>query len=401
MKGIKLITDSAEKATIIIDGIIGDDEWWKDKEAGNALTSGQLRKEFSFINEIKASTIEVCIMSLGGSVHHGLVMHDMLKEHPATIITRMYGFSASAATIIHQSGDRRLVSKYSFGLVHKASNWCDGNENDFISGLESLRTVDGTIKQIYIDNGVEKALVEELFEANNGNGRWQKADEFIANGFADGYIQESDDSDKYTRNIDKKIFKNLNITIPENLIPQQTSNPPANKTLENFLADPKQFILNLIKRNPMNKKLEKVADLINAADVTSSNGVVSLSAQNFEKILDALDVAKTEKAAAEDSLKAKAGEFANTLKLEQDAHQATRDLLKAKETEITNAGNTLKQEQDAHAATKNLATEKEARITELTDLLEGGSNHSKPRGSDLNSGNTIDWSGCTHMQEED
>lgn len=393
MKGINVINNSAVKATIIIDGIIGGDYWWKDKETGNALTSDELRKEFSFIQEIKASIIDVKIMSPGGSVHHALVMRDMLKEHHAIINTILYGFSASAATIIHQAGDKRLVSKYSFGLVHKASNWCEGNENDFTTALEDIRTVDSTIKQIYIDNGVDEVKVNELFEANNGNGKWQTASEFIANGFADGYIEENEDSDKAIKNIDRKVFQNLKITIPEDLLQTQPTNQQTNTTLENFLADPKNFILNLLKRNPMNEKLKKVSDIINSTDVTNTNGVVSLSAQNFEKILDALDIAKTEKATAE-----------NTLKLEQEAHTVTKNLVTEKDTEITNAGTTLKAEQDAHTVTKNLVIEKDAKIVELINLAEGKPNVTNPKGSDLNkNGNVVDWAaaGCSHMLEEE
>lgn len=394
MKGIKIINNSSEKATIIIDGYIGDEDWYYDdrqKEPGTALTPEQLRQEFSFIAQIKASIIDVKIMSLGGDVHCGLVMHDMLKEHKAVINTMGYGIMASAATIIHQAGTNRYISKNALSMVHKASMCCCGNENDFIAAQNDLKTVDATLKQIYIDNGVQESVINDLFEVDNGNGKYMSAKEFIDLGFADGYIPDNLDEPINLKNIDKKILKNLNIKLPENL---QTEDPK-NTLLDKFLSNPVEFFQNIInpKPNPMNQKIEKISDILNKADIKNENGVVSLSAANFEKLLDSLDQAKSEKETAVNDLATKTTESQNAFKAEQDAHAATKN-------QVTEKENDLKVEQDAHTATKNVVTEKETKITELTNLLAKGTNPTDHKAEDANAQKT-DWSGCPHMQEED
>lgn len=392
-KNIKVVKNSAERTTITIDGIIGGDYWWKDKEEGNVLTTEDLRKELRKISDIKTSIIDVVILSPGGDVHTALVIHDMLKELNATINTKIYGLSASAATIIHQAGNTRLISKYAMALVHKASAFVWGNANAFQQAVDDMNAVDETIKQIYIDNGVPAEKVEELFAVADGNGRWQKSSEFIENGFADGYIQDAEDNDKALKNIDKKMFQNLKISMPENLPTAQ------NSSFNEFVQNPIQFIQNIIKTNPMNEKLKKVADIIAAADVKNENGTVSLAATNFEKLLDAIEKAKVEKTTAENNLATKTSEMQNTISQKETAlqneitvHTTTKNSLTEKETALQN-------EITAHTTTKNSLTEKENKVTELQNLIDGKGKPSSPNNSD--SKENIDWEGCPHMQEED
>lgn len=400
MKGIKIVKNSVERATIVIDGYIGDEWWGEGKEQGTALSPAELRQEFAFIAEIKASIIDVKIMSPGGDVHAALVMYDMLKEHKAVVNTMGYGLIASAATIIHQAGNNRYISTYALPLVHKASTCRCGNENDFIAAASDMHTVDTTIKQIYIDNGVEEQAIIDLFEADNGNGKYLSAKEYIDYGFADGYIPENLDEPNKLKNLDKKILRNLNIKLPENMETIDVETPSA---LDNFLSNPIAFITNIInpKPNPMNQKLQKISDILEASKVKNENGVVSLASADFEKLLDSIESFKTDKNTAENSLSDKTNEFANTLKTEQDAHNATKDLLNAKETDITNAANVLKTEQDAHTATKNTVIEKEDKITELTNLLASKADVTTPKGSDAKISDKTDWSGCPHMLEQD
>ena len=93
-------------STIDIEGTIGE-AWWED----SPNTAKAMKKELKAIGELNAEEIIVNIHSLGGSVDHGLAIHDLLRENKARVTTRVTGgMSASAATIIAQAGDTREIS---------------------------------------------------------------------------------------------------------------------------------------------------------------------------------------------------------------------------------------------------------------------------------------------------
>lgn len=173
---------AANKARIEIDGTIGGFDWdeWKSKNTGT-----DIRKQLKEISALNVDEIEVLITSLGGYVDDALQIHDALKEHPAKVTTIVQGCCASAATIIACAGDVRIISPNALYLIHKCIGWADGNENDLQEELEAQRTTNEVILKIY--KGVlkkdEKELLD-LFNANNGRGKWITAEEALAFGFA-------------------------------------------------------------------------------------------------------------------------------------------------------------------------------------------------------------------------
>lgn len=183
-----IVNQSPEKAVIEIDGTIGGWDWddWCRVNTGKLI-----RKELKKIDQAK--NIEVHITSLGGDVDEAFQIHDALKDHPAEVTTIVNGFCASAATIIALAGDKRKISKNSVYLIHKCSSYASGNEHDLEMELESQKTVNGIIYNMYKNVCVKsEEELEALFNYNNGNGKWLKAEEVVAFGFCDEiYNQES------------------------------------------------------------------------------------------------------------------------------------------------------------------------------------------------------------------
>jgi len=114
-----------------------------------------------------------------------LQIHDALKAHPAKVTTIVQGFCASAATIIACAGDVRIISPNALYLIHKCLSWAEGNENDLQAELEAQRTTNSVILKIYksVLKKDEKELID-LFNANDGDGKWITAEEALAFGFA-------------------------------------------------------------------------------------------------------------------------------------------------------------------------------------------------------------------------
>lgn len=187
-----IINKSTDSAVISIDGTIGGWDW----DSWDRVNTGRLiRRQLKELGDV--SNIEVRICSLGGDVDEALQIHDALKDHSATVTTIINGFCASAATIIALAGDVRKISKNSVYLIHKCSSLASGNEHDLQMELDSQKTVNDILYNMYkeVCKKSDEELTE-LFDADNGHGRWIKPEEAVDFGFCTEVYNESQPSAK-------------------------------------------------------------------------------------------------------------------------------------------------------------------------------------------------------------
>ena len=108
MKSEIQINDKAGSCRIEIEGTIGvPEEWQFDDPADRVATYERFRDAVRRIAEIEAPEVVVEIRSTGGDVNDALLIHDALRQLPARVTTRCYGYTASAATIIAQAPKMR------------------------------------------------------------------------------------------------------------------------------------------------------------------------------------------------------------------------------------------------------------------------------------------------------
>ena len=97
------INNTAGVCQIDIEGTIGVPEEWQFEEPdARVATYERFRDTLRRIAEIEAPEVVVNIRSTGGDVNDALLIHDALRQLPARVTTRCYGYTASAATIIAQ-----------------------------------------------------------------------------------------------------------------------------------------------------------------------------------------------------------------------------------------------------------------------------------------------------------
>lgn len=129
----------------------------------------------------KGETIEVTIMSPGGSVLEGLAIYDALRASDKKIKTSALGMAASIASVIFMAGDEREVSDNAEIMVHNAHVVTGGNKHELKGAIETLDEMDKKLIDIYTartDLSVEEVtslLDEETF---------MSADEAVSKGFA-------------------------------------------------------------------------------------------------------------------------------------------------------------------------------------------------------------------------
>lgn len=156
---------------------IYDEIWWLGVNAIDLV--GEL-------DNITASRIRVEINSPGGDVWDGVSIYNALRNHPATVTTRIDGMAASIASVIFQAGDHRVVHDSSQMMIHNAWGMTVGDHQDHADMVGVLQQQDKVIAGIYAAHGDADAdHFQTLMDAET----WMVGDEIVANGLADEVVE--------------------------------------------------------------------------------------------------------------------------------------------------------------------------------------------------------------------
>ena len=152
--------------------------------------------------------IDVYISSLGGDVNEALKIRQIFLERKGKVTAYIYGFTASAATIIATGADEIVQSAAALQLVHQASLWVDTfgqlNKEQIAEEIkklqataEDLATVDGVIASIYVTRyGLTEQEAKELMTA----ARWLDAKTCKEKGLCDRIAEDKEEkSDKQAK----------------------------------------------------------------------------------------------------------------------------------------------------------------------------------------------------------
>ena len=199
------INNTAGVCQIDIEGTIGVPEEWQFEEPdARVATYERFRDTLRRIAEIEAPEVVVNIRSTGGDVNDALLIHDALRQLPARVTTRCYGYTASAATIIAQAASEgcRLLSANALYLIHTAICSTEGNAAEIAGKIDLLHQTDARIAAVYASrSGRPAAEFEALMAENNGNGRWLSPEEAVGAGLADRMTDEAGGASALTRNL--------------------------------------------------------------------------------------------------------------------------------------------------------------------------------------------------------
>lgn len=134
------------------------------------------------LEAISAPRIEVQINSPGGNVFDGLAIYNALRLHPAHVTTRVDGLAASAASVIAQAGDDRIMVSSSQMMIHEAWGGCVGNASDMLEMATVLEQQNDVLAAAYAErSGGDAAEFRALMAAET----WYTADAAVTAGLAD------------------------------------------------------------------------------------------------------------------------------------------------------------------------------------------------------------------------
>jgi ATP-dependent Clp endopeptidase proteolytic subunit ClpP len=145
------------------------------------------------LDEVTADEIEVQISSPGGDVWAGIAIYNALRAHPARVTTRVDSLAASAASLIVQAGDRRVILSAGQLMIHNVWGIVIGDADDMrgmADLLEKQNTVVASIYAEHTDTAAEEWL--ELMATET----WYTAEEAVDAGLADEVVKPAKQSKK-------------------------------------------------------------------------------------------------------------------------------------------------------------------------------------------------------------
>ena len=193
MKSEIQIKNSAGVCRIEIEGTIGvPEEWQFDQPEARVATYEKFRDTVRRIAGIDAPQIVVDIRSTGGDVNDALLIYEALSSLDGHIVTRCYGYTASAATVIAQAASEgcREISAHALYLIHNSICTAEGNAEELATRIDLLRKTDARLAEVYAArSGRTPEEFTLLMAENNGSGRWLSPQEALAAGLVDRIIE--------------------------------------------------------------------------------------------------------------------------------------------------------------------------------------------------------------------
>lgn len=159
------------------------------------------------LDGVEAAQIEIQINSPGGSVFDGIAIYNTLRNHPASITTRVVGLAASIASVIVQAGDVRILDESAQMMIHRARGVTFGTAADHDEMADVLRQQDDVIAGIYARRGAKPVIA---YRRMMGAETWFTAEEAVNEGLADsvqgGSTQASACADRFDCSLTLKLL---------------------------------------------------------------------------------------------------------------------------------------------------------------------------------------------------
>jgi len=133
------------------------------------------------LRAIKSKVINVEINSPGGDVFAGLAIYNALKSSGKEIVVKVMGVAASAASLIAMAGDKIVMPKNTFMMVHNPWSFASGNADELRDTADTLDKIGASLQATYVARtGQSEDKIKELLSKDT----WLTADESLALGFA-------------------------------------------------------------------------------------------------------------------------------------------------------------------------------------------------------------------------
>lgn len=274
----------------------------------------------SQMSGFKNKPVSVRISSLGGSVDDALDIRQQFQDH-GDVTCYLFGYVASAATILATGAKKTCMSKYAFYLIHKVSNWIDawGSYN-----ADQIQRLIDDLKANKLENDKMDLVLANLYAAKCKKkvsdilpilkeGRWLTAQEALEYGFVDEIIEEGtrlnfDDSMKARFNMYQ--LPALPAMGNDTEVLEEESAPNwFNNFVNKFFKSQKSDVATQAQNKPLNlsiqmkKDYQKVNSILNIEGVeVDKDGKVTLTEEQVKALNDRIASLEQESSDKDDEI---------------------------------------------------------------------------------------------------
>lgn len=195
----QLARDGRRDLRVVINAASDEAEIYLYDEIGFfGITANDFRQQ---LDGVRASRIALHINSPGGDVFDAVAIYNMLRSHPAEVVSYVDSVALSAASFIAVAGDRVVMAQHSQLMIHDAWGVAIGNAEDMKRAADFLERQSDLIAGIYAERRGETV---EHWRGLMAAETWFTADEAVASGLAD----EVGSEDAVENRFDLSIFRN-------------------------------------------------------------------------------------------------------------------------------------------------------------------------------------------------
>ena len=264
--------------------------------------------------------VSVRISSLGGSVDDALDIRQQFQDH-GDVTCYLFGYVASAGTLLATGAKKTCMSKYAFYLIHKVSNWIDawGSYN-----ADQIQRLIDDLKANKLENDKMDLVLANLYAAKCKKkvsdilpilkeGRWLTAQEALEYGFVDEIIEEGtrlnfDDSMKARFNMYQ--LPALPAMGNDTEVLEEESAPNwFNNFVNKFFKSQKSDVATQAQNKPLNlsiqmkKDYQKVNSILNIEGVeVDKDGKVTLTEEQVKALNDRITNLEQESSDKDDEI---------------------------------------------------------------------------------------------------
>ena len=154
---------------------------------GNA-TVDEFTKHLEELKAEGCTRLEMIVNSPGGNLFEGCGLYDIIKGCGMEVWAKVYGVSASCATMLCCAASKVLISENSRYMVHRATGCAVGNVDEIMGYANDMKDAEDQIVGIYSERTGKSA--EEVMEILKTE-TWMNAETAVKEGWCDEVIPSS------------------------------------------------------------------------------------------------------------------------------------------------------------------------------------------------------------------
>ncbi len=178
--------------TIYLGSINDDPDYGSEVEAGiDYAVASRFIKGLHLLEDTTFDNIDIILNNPGGDINHMFALYDAIKTFPKHTTIKCFGQVMSAASVIFQAGNKRLMAPNCYMMIHDGDWTYSGNTKDYENWATVSKDVRKRMYNIYYERMLAKdsSISLRRIEYMCNHDKILTANEAVNLGLADSIIK--------------------------------------------------------------------------------------------------------------------------------------------------------------------------------------------------------------------